>query len=134
MRFEGLRVLLVDVDDATRRQIVTMLHQVGIASCSDAKHGLAGLGLLQGGLPDLLMVGRVPDCGDGISFVRQVREKVSASLPIIIIAGYSDLWRLREARDAGVTEFLVRPFTARALIQRIQRAVAFNRKAALRVV
>lgn len=134
MRFEGLRVLLVDVDDGSRRHVTAILHQVGIESCGEADDGLAGLERLRVEHPDLLMVGRVPDCGDGIAFVRQVREEVSDSLPIILIAEYSDLWRLGEARQAGATEFLVRPFTARALVQRIQRAVAFSRKAVLRVV
>lgn len=134
MRFEDLQVLLVDENGGTRRQIGIMLRQIGILSFREADHGLAGLDLLRDRLPNLLMVGQVSDCGDGIAFLRQVRDEVSESLPIIIIAGYADLWRLGEAKEAGATEFLVRPFTTRALDQRIQRAVAFSRKAALRVV
>jgi PleD family two-component response regulator len=134
MRFEDLRVLLVDEKASMRRQIGTMLCQIGILSFGEADNGLAGLDLLRDRLPDLLMIGQVPDSGDGIAYTRQVREEVSDSLPIILVAGYADLWRLGEAKDAGATEFLVRPFTMRALTQRIQRAAAFHRKAALRVV
>ncbi len=134
MRFEDLRVLLIDENGSTRRQIGIMLRQIGILSFREADNGLAGLDLLRDWLPNLLMVGRVPDSGDAIAFTRQVREEVSGGLPIIIVAGYADLWRLGEARQAGATEFLVRPFTSRALTQRIQRAAAFSRKAALRVV
>lgn len=134
MRFEDLRVLLVDENGSTRRQIGVMLRQIGIHSFFEADNGLAGLDLLRDRLPDILMVGQVRDSGDGIAFTRQVRDEVSRSLPIVIVAGYADLWRLGEAKEAGATEFLVRPFTMRALTQRIQRVAAFNRKAALRVV
>jgi CheY-like chemotaxis protein len=134
MRFEDLRVLLVDENGCMRRQIGAMLRQTGIFAIHEAAHGLAGLDMLRHGLPDLLMIGQVSDSGDGIAFARLVRDEISRSLPIVLVAGYADLWRLDEAKQAGVTEFLVRPFAMRALTQRIQRAAAFNRKAALRVV
>jgi CheY-like chemotaxis protein len=134
MRFEDLRILLVDENGSLRRQIGTMLRQVGIHSFDEADNGLSGVDLLRHELPDLLMVGDVRDSGDGIAFTRLVRDEVSESLPIVLVAGYADLWRLGEAKDAGANEFLVRPFTKRALIQRLQRAAAFGRKGALRVV
>jgi len=134
MRFEDLRVLLVDENGSLRRHIGAMLRQVGIRAIDEADNGLAGVDLLRDRCPDLLMVGDVPDSGDGIAFTRFVRDEVNASLPIILVTGYADLWRLHEARQAGATEFLVRPFTTRALIQRLQRAAAFSRKGALRVV
>lgn len=134
MRFEELRVLLVDAEGATRRQVAAMLQRVGILACREANSGLAALERLRVGLPDLLMIGRVSDCGDGIAFLRQVREIVGADLPVILVAGYADLWRLDEARQAGANEFLVRPFTTRALTLRIQRALAARGRAALRAV
>jgi CheY-like chemotaxis protein len=134
MRFEDLRVLLVEENGSLRRQVGVMLRQVGIQAFDETDSGLSGVDMLRDRQPDLLMVGDVPDSGDGIAFARLVRDEVSASLPIILVAGYADLWRLGEAKQAGVTEFLVRPFTTRALIQRLQRAAAFSRKGALRVV
>ena len=39
--------------------------------------------------------------------------------PVILVTGYSALSRVAEARDAGVTEFLVKPFSANDLAKRI---------------
>jgi two-component system chemotaxis response regulator CheY len=43
--------------------------------------------------------------------------------PIILVTGYSARPRVEEARDAGVTEFLVKPFTATDLTRRLQHVI-----------
>ena len=40
-------------------------------------------------------------------------------VPVVLVTGYSALQRVAEARDAGVTEFLVKPFSANDLAKRI---------------
>jgi DNA-binding response OmpR family regulator len=41
-------------------------------------------------------------------------------VPVILMTGYSQKKRVLMARDSGITEFLVKPFTAKALYQRIE--------------
>ena len=63
---------------------------------------------------------------DGVEFTRQVRRSpVSPDpfLPIIMITGHSERTRVEEARDAGVTEFVAKPLTARALLARIEAVI-----------
>ena len=43
--------------------------------------------------------------------------------PVILITGYSSIPRVNEARNAGVTEFLVKPFTAADISKRISHVI-----------
>jgi len=48
-------------------------------------------------------------------------------IPIIMLTGHATLRRVAEARDAGVSEFLTKPLTARAVIGRIGQVVEHPR-------
>ena len=63
---------------------------------------------------------------DGVEFTRQVRRAPDSRnpyLPIIMMTGHSARSRVEEARDAGVTEFIVKPVTAKTLLNRIYAVV-----------
>ena len=63
---------------------------------------------------------------DGIEFTRLVRtspDTANPYLPIIMMTGHSEKSRVYEARDAGVTEFVVKPITAKAILDRIQAVI-----------
>ena len=63
---------------------------------------------------------------DGLEFTRQVRGDANgkyAFLPIIMLTGYAERSRVEEARDAGVTEFIVKPVTAKAVLSRLQNVI-----------
>lgn len=63
---------------------------------------------------------------DGISFSRMVRNDSRSPnpyVPIILMTGFSEKRRVIEARDTGVTEFLVKPFNARDLYKRLVQVI-----------
>ncbi len=65
---------------------------------------------------------------DGVEFTRLVRQAADSPnpfLPIIMLTGHAEKSRVMEARDAGVTEFVVKPVTARAVLDRLN-AVIFH--------
>ena len=55
---------------------------------------------------------------DGMAFLKRLMGQDSA-LPVIMITGHSTERRVQEARDVGVNEFLAKPVTARAVIDRL---------------
>ncbi|MDR3435716.1 response regulator [Telmatospirillum sp.] len=132
MHFNHLRILMVDENGPTRRHVSAMLHQIGVGILDEAGSAAEAFGLLRDHFPDVLLVGHVPDCEDGIAFTRLLRSTVRRDLPIILVSGYADLWRLGEAKEAGANEFLVAPFTIRSLIQRLHRASTPAREASAR--
>ena len=59
---------------------------------------------------------------DGLELTRRVRNDEKSSnpfVPIIMITGHTEKYRVEAARDAGVTEFLAKPVTAHNLFARI---------------
>ena len=63
---------------------------------------------------------------DGVAFTRLVRtspDSPNAYLPIIMMTGHSERARVYEARDAGVNEFVVKPITAKAVLDRINAVI-----------
>ncbi len=63
---------------------------------------------------------------DGVEFTRLVRvaaDSPNPFLPIIMVTGFADRTRVEEARDAGITEFIVKPVTARAVLDRLNNVI-----------
>ena len=67
---------------------------------------------------------------DGIELTQMIRQPNGSGnpfVPIILLTGHCDKRRVMTARDAGVTEFLAKPISAKALYQRILNIVVSPR-------
>jgi DNA-binding response OmpR family regulator len=123
---ESVRVLLLEDNQHMRTIVSAILAGAGvreIRECSDAK---AALRLIREHPIDIAMVDFQLAGMDGVEFIREVRNNPTSPnpyLPIIMITGHSERKRVMEARDAGVTEFVVKPLTARALLARIEAVI-----------
>ncbi len=75
---------------------------------------------------DLLIIDWLENPDKGIILTKQVRmdsKSPNPFAPIIMTAGSGHLNRVIKARDAGVSEYLVKPFTANQLAKKIERVV-----------
>ena len=54
-----------------------------------------------------------------VQTLRKIEDSQNRFIPIIMLTGKADTDSVREARDAGITEFLVKPFTAEELKKRV---------------
>ncbi len=124
--FEHLRVLLAD-DNAHMRTIVTaLLQSIGVKQFREASNGAEALDIMRDWQCDVAMIDFRMDPIDGVEFTRLVRnakDSVDIFLPIIMLTGYADRTRVLEARDAGVTELVVKPVTAQAVIARLNSVI-----------
>jgi CheY-like chemotaxis protein len=127
----SVQVLLVDDNQHMRAITSAVLASAGIPKVREASDGSAGLEVLRDHVIDLAIVDFNMFPLDGVEFTRLVRnspDSVNPYLPIIMMTGHSEKARVFEARDAGVTEFVVKPITAKAILDRIQ-AVIFRPRA-----
>jgi len=63
---------------------------------------------------------------DGVEFTRLVSnagDSPNPFLPIIMLTGHAERARVEEARDSGVTEFVVKPVTARSVLDRLNAVI-----------
>lgn len=122
----ALNILVVDDNAAMRgivRAVLSAFGCINIREAADAKSALAAL--TQDPF-DVLIVDWKMKPVDGLALVKRLRDPDKSPnpyLPIIMLSAYSEAAKVRQARDAGVTEFLVKPFNAGALYARMASIV-----------
>lgn len=72
---------------------------------------------------DIAIVDYLMEPLDGLDFIRLIRtatDSPNTRLPIILLTAYTELHRVREARDAGATDVVLKPVSSEFLYGRIQ--------------
>ena len=126
LRFELIKILLVDDNHHMRLLLTEILRAIGVREVFEAANGAEALQMMRNQPIDIVMTDLAMQPLDGIDFVRSLRngqESPNPMVPVIMITGHSTMRRVSEARDVGVTEFLSKPVTARGVIERISRVV-----------
>ena len=103
-----------------------LLNNIGIREVSEAANGQAALNVLRERKCDLILSDMAMAPMDGIDFTRHIRNDSSSPnpfVPIIMISGHTEKYKVEAARDAGVAEFLAKPITAQNLFARIAEIV-----------
>lgn len=119
-----LQVLVVDDNRHMRAITSEILASAGFGLTHQAESGPEGLRRLAETPMDLVIVDYKMAPMDGIAFVRQLRARPSSRfVPVIMLTGHANWRRVREARDAGVTEFMVKPIAPRLLLERIESLI-----------
>lgn len=111
------------IDDSTTIRIILreQLKKLGF-EVTEASDGLQGLKCLRGmAQVDLVLVDwNMPEM-DGISFVRAVRaDSGYAALPLMMVTTNVELANISTALEAGVNEYIMKPFTADILREKLQ--------------
>lgn len=124
--FDRVRILVIEDNQPMLEICRTLLLTFGVGEVLTAKNGEEGFRIFCRENPDIVLADWMMEPTDGISMTRRIRnESVSPNqyVPIILMTGFSEKKRVVQARDAGVTEFLVKPFTARDLYKRISQII-----------
>jgi DNA-binding response OmpR family regulator len=126
-QIESLRVLIVDDDHYMRKVVRAMLSTFGVRTVYEASDGIMGLDEICKNSPDLVIVDWEMPMLNGAQFVRMVRspgEFPMPDVPIIMLTGHGERWRVVEAARVGAHEFLLKPVSTKALHDRILAVVS----------
>ncbi len=121
-----MRVLVVDDNQHMRSIVATILSAVGVGHVRECWDGAEALDALRQWQADLAIIDYHMSPIDGVEFTKLVRnagDSPNPYLPIIMLTGYAERARVMEARDAGVTEFAVKPVTAQAILNRLNAVI-----------
>lgn len=124
------KVLVVDDEYYMRKVLRTLLMSIGVRTIYEASDGLSGLAEIRSRAPHVVIVDWQMPGLDGASFVRMVRSPSTfryPDVPIIMLTGHGERWRVIEAAQIGVNEFLVKPVSTRALADRLVSVLAHPR-------
>ena len=128
--FTKLKFLLIDDSAYMRKVFKALLNGFGTRDVLEAEDGASGLEAFMTYAPDIVLLDWEMPILDGLEVARMIRQpstSVNPFAPIIMVSGHSEKRRVELARDAGVTEFLVKPISSKALYDRILAVVAFPR-------
>ena len=120
--FSQLRVLVVDDNRFMRQTVEAILNAIGVTMVLFAEDAREAYDLVAQNHPDVILSDWDMDPEDGISLVKWLRTRKDSPdkyIPIIMLTGYSERNRVMEARDSGVTEFLAKPVSTKAIYSRL---------------
>lgn len=117
-----MKVLLVD-DSGTMRTIQRRcLNKLGIEDITEAEDGRRALELFQQASFDIVLSDWNMPVMDGLSLLIEIR-KLNPSVPVVMITTEAERTRVVTAIQAGVSDYLVKPFTPDALKEKLEKWV-----------
>lgn len=125
MTFEAitaLGVLVVDPSAHMSSLVAGMLRTIGRRDIREANDAIKAMAELKRRPFDILIIDADLEGLDGIAFTRKLRADTACAnrlISVIMMSAAPDAKRIAEARDAGVTEFLRKPFAANHLQSRL---------------
>jgi len=114
------RVLIADDSSTMRKIILRSLQATGIPSAVEASDGDEAVALFKPGTFDLVLTDWNMPGKTGLEVTRQIRAQ-DPKVPIIMITTEAEKSRVIEAIQAGVTDYLVKPFTPDTLQEKLEK-------------
>jgi two-component system chemotaxis response regulator CheY len=118
-----MKILLVDDSKSLRSIERGMLEQLGYTQFEEAADGLDALSKVGAFQPDLILLDWNMPRMNGIDFLKSFRQTNKAT-PVIMVTTEAEKEQVVEAIKAGVTNYLVKPFTREQLSQRIVQTIS----------
>lgn len=119
---KNMKILVVDDFSTMRRIIKNLLRDLGFTNIHEADDGVTALPMLKGGGFDFLVSDWNMPGMTGIDLLRAVRADANLkSLPVLMVTAESKREQIIEAAQAGVNGYVVKPFTAATLKEKIEK-------------
>jgi two-component system chemotaxis response regulator CheY len=119
---KNMKILIVDDFSTMRRIIKNLLRDLGFTNTQEADDGSSALPLLKGTDFDFLITDWNMPGMTGIELLKAVRaDDKLKSLPVLMVTAEAKREQIIEAAQAGVNGYVVKPFTAQALKEKIEK-------------
>jgi len=119
---QTLCVLVVEDNQYMRKMIRNLLVNCGVKDIYEAADGIAALDTIRTVAPDVVILDWEMPLLSGAELVRIVRSPgvfPVPDVPIVMLSGHGERWRVVEAVRLGVNEYLIKPVSAKALYDRL---------------
>jgi CheY-like chemotaxis protein len=127
-RLSRVKVLLADRDTRTASLVHRILYSFGFRNITMVTSGEHALQCLRTQPFDLIITEWNMEPVDGLTLVLAIRRakedaRIPRDIPIIMLTAFSELENVEAARDAGITEFVRKPFSAKTMSKRIVQVI-----------
>jgi len=119
---KDMKILIVDDFSTMRRIIKNLLRDLGYNNTQEADDGNTAFPMLKGGSFDFLVTDWNMPGMQGIDLLKAVRADADlAKLPVLMVTAEQKREQIVEAAQAGVNGYIVKPFTAQTLKEKIDK-------------
>lgn len=119
---KNMKILIVDDFSTMRRIIKNLLRDLGFTNTSEADDGATALPMLQNGNFDFLITDWNMPGMQGIDLLKNVRADPNLNtLPVLMVTAEAKREQIVEAAQSGVNGYIVKPFTAQTLEEKINK-------------
>jgi two-component system chemotaxis response regulator CheY len=126
-----IKFLVVDDFSTMRRIVKNLLHDLGYKNVSEADDGNTALPMLKTGKFDFLITDWNMPGMAGLDLLKHVRaDGALASMPVLMLTAEAKREQIVEAAQAGVNGYVIKPFTAATLKEKIDKILAARAPAA----
>lgn len=130
-------ILIVEDNDASRRLVLELLRAAGFTNLYFARNAEEAMEQMQAHVPDLMLLDWGLPGMSGIDLVSHIRAAAlrpdprfnNPELPIVMLTARQRARDVTQARNAGVNEFVVKPFSTVSLLKSVCRALVKKRPA-----
>ena len=118
----NMKILIVDDFSTMRRIIKNLLRDLGFNNTHEADDGNTALPMLRTGNFDFLVTDWNMPGMTGIDLLKEVRaEERLSSMPVLMVTAEQKREQIVEAANAGVNGYIVKPFTAVTLKEKLDK-------------
>ena len=114
------KVLVADDSSTMRKIIVRSLQAVGVTDPAEAADGDEAISMFKAGTFDLVLTDWNMPGKNGLEVIQEIRNS-NKDVPIIMVTTEAEKSRVLEAIQAGVSDYLVKPFTADTLREKLEK-------------
>jgi two-component system, chemotaxis family, chemotaxis protein CheY len=124
-----MKFLVVDDFSTMRRIVKNLLHDLGYPNVTEADDGKTALPMLQGGGFDFLISDWNMPGMSGLDLIKAVRSDAKlAKLPVLMLTAEAKREQIIEAAQAGVNGYVIKPFTAETLKEKLDKILGATAK------
>src|SRR5579864_5620902 len=117
-----LKFLVVDDFSTMRRIVKNLLQELGYANIEEADDGATALPMLQAGDYDFLITDWNMPTMPGLALLKAVRaDPKLAKIPVLMVTAEAKREQIVEAAKAGVNGYVIKPFTAQVLAEKLEK-------------
>jgi two-component system, chemotaxis family, chemotaxis protein CheY len=120
-----MKFLVVDDFSTMRRIVKNLLQELGYNDITEADDGNSALPLLKAGSFDFLITDWNMPGMAGLDLLKAVRaDEKLAKMPVLMLTAEAKREQIIEAAQAGVSGYVIKPFTAVTLKEKIDKILA----------
>ncbi|MFZ2406911.1 MAG: hybrid sensor histidine kinase/response regulator [Methylobacter sp.] len=127
MTKKQLTFLIVDDFDSMRNVMNSLLRSLGYENILTAKDGAEALRILRFQQVSVVLSDWDMPVMDGLALLKAIRaDRRLQNLPFLMITDKTDRQRIEDAINNGVSDLLIKPYTSRDLVSRIERVMSWR--------